>query len=240
MSNLILIRHGQSTWNIENRFTGWVDVNLSKKGAEEAERSGKLINSLNLDLNIYFTSYLQRATKTLDIILKIIRANNPKIIKAWELNERHYGSLTGLNKDEVRKKLGENQVKNFRRSWSMSPPPMTKDNKYNVENDSIYKKINKKKIPTSESLKDTYDRVVPYFEKEIWPLIIKKNNVLISAHGNSLRALCKKIFTISDEKITELEIPTGNPLIINFKKNLEISNCEYLDRERKKNIFFNE
>ena len=239
MTSLILVRHGQSIWNLENRFTGWVDVDLSELGIQEAQKSGELIKSLELDLNLYFTSYLKRAIKTLEIILKILKKNNLNIIKAWQLNERHYGSLTGLNKDNVKKKLGEEQVKKFRRSWDIPPPPMDDNDKNNTKSDLIYNKIALDKIPVTESLEDTYNRVIPYFEKEIKQHIQKGKNVLISAHGNSLRVLCKKILKISNEKIVELEIPTGNPLVINFSKNLEIVGYEYLDKERAENIIFN-
>ena len=239
MASLILVRHGQSIWNLQNRFTGWVDVDLSELGIREAQKSGELIKSLELDLNLYFTSCLKRAIKTLEIILKILKKNNTNIIKAWELNERHYGGLTGLNKDDAKKKLGEEQVKKFRRSWDISPPPMKDNDENNTKNDSIYNKIALDKIPVTESLKDTYNRVIPYFEKEIKQHIKKNKNVLISAHGNSLRALCKKILKISDEKIVELEIPTGNPLIINFSENLEATEYKYLDKEREVNIIFN-
>jgi len=239
MTSLILVRHGQSVWNLQNRFTGWVDVDLSELGIQEEQKSGKLIKSLELDLNLYFTSCLKRASKTLEIILKILKKNNSNIIKAWQLNERHYGSLTGLNKDDVKKKLGEEQVKKFRRSWNVPPPPMKDNDENNTKNDSIYNKIALEKIPVTESLKDTYNRVIPYFEKEIKQHIQKGENVLISAHGNSLRVLCKKILKISNEKIVELEIPTGNPLVINFNKNLEVVRYEYLDKERAANIIFN-
>ena len=239
MSHLILVRHGQSKWNLENKFTGWVDVDLSELGIQEAQKSGKLIKSLELDLNLYFTSCLKRASKTLEIILKILKKNNLNIIQAWQLNERHYGSLTGLNKDNVKKKLGEEQVKKFRRSWDIPPPPMDDNDKNNTKSDLIYNKIALDKIPVTESLEDTYNRVIPYFEKEIKQHIQKGKNVLISAHGNSLRVLCKKILKISNEKIVELEIPTGNPLVINFSKNLEVVRCEYLDKERAANIIFN-
>ena len=169
----------------------------------------------------------------------ILKKNNSNIIKAWELNERHYGGLTGLNKDGAKKKLGKEQVKKFRRSWDISPPPMKDNDENNTKNDLIYNKIALDKIPVTESLKDTYNRVIPYFEKEIKQHIKKNKNVLISAHGNSLRALCKKILKISDEKIVELEIPTGNPLIINFSENLEVTEYKYLDKERGANIIFN-
>jgi len=240
MTNLILIRHGQSTWNLENRFTGWVDVDLSENGIKEAEKAGELINSLNLDIDLYFTSYLKRSIRTLEIILSILKIEKPKTIKAWELNERHYGGLTGLNKNDLKKTLGDENFKMFRRSWDTPPPPMKADNKHNPKNDQIYNELNKENIPNSESLKDTYHRVVPYFEKKIKKYILNNKNILISAHGNSLRALYKKIFSISDKKIIELEIPTANPLIVNFNENLKVSNFKYLDKKREKKIIFNE
>jgi len=239
MASLILVRHGQSTWNLQNRFTGWVDVDLSELGIKEAEKSGELIKSLDLDVSLYFTSCLKRAIKTLEIILNVLKIDNPNIIKAWELNERHYGDLTGLNKQEARKQLGEEQVKKFRRSWNIPPPPIRENNENNIRNNTFYDKIPIEKIPVTESLKDTYNRVIPYFEKEIEKHIKKNKNVLIAAHGNSLRVLCKKILKISDVKISELEIPTGNPLIIDFANNLEVVNYKYLDQERKLNIIFN-
>ena len=239
MSNLILVRHGQSEWNLQNRFTGWVDVELSEKGIKEAQKSGELIKALNINLDFYFTSYLKRAIKTLEITLNILKKSDSKIIKAWELNERHYGSLTGLNKDEMRKKLGDEQVKIFRRSWNTPPPPMKESDKNNPKNDLRYSKIPSEKIPLTESLKDTYGRVIPYFEKEVEELIKNNKNILISAHGNSLRAICKKLLKISDKKISELEIPTGNPLIINLDKNLKVIDFKYLDKERKVDIIFN-
>ena len=239
MSNLILVRHGQSEWNLENRFTGWVDVDLSKNGIKEAEKSGELINSLNLEIDLYFTSYLKRAIKTLEIIIDILK-KNPRIIKAWELNERHYGELTGMNKDEMKEKLNEIQIKKIRRSWDIAPPPMKDDDENNPRNNLIFNNIPIDKIPNTESLKDTYNRVIPYYEEKVKQHLQKNKNILISAHGNSLRALSKKIFKISNKKISELEIPTGNPLVINFDRNLEISNYKYLDKNRKNNIIVNE
>ena len=239
MSTLILVRHGQSTWNLQNRFTGWVDVDLSKNGIKEAEKSGELINSLNLEIDLYFTSYLKRAIKTLEIIIDILK-KNPRIIKAWELNERHYGELTGMNKDEMKEKLNEIQIKKIRRSWDIAPPPMKDDDENNPRNNLIFNNIPIDKIPNTESLKDTYNRVIPYYEEKVKQHLQKNKNILISAHGNSLRALSKKIFKISNKKISELEIPTGNPLVINFDRNLEISNYKYLDKNRKNNIIVNE
>ena len=164
MSKLILTRHGQSTWNAENRFTGWVDVDLSEKGKEEAKKSGELIRELNIKINISYTSYLKRAIETLTIVLKTLDLPM-KFNTSWELNERHYGSLTGLNKAETKKKLGEEQFKKYRRSWDIPPPLLKKDSEYSSHNDKLYKEL--KKIPDTESLKDTYNRVVPFYEKNI-------------------------------------------------------------------------
>ena len=239
MSKLILTRHGQSVWNAENRFTGWVDVDLSKKGILEAQKSGQLLKKLNLDIDVSYTSFLKRSIKTLTTILQ---ENNLelKFNTSWEINERHYGSLTGFNKEEIKNKIGEEQFKKYRRSWDMAPPPMAEDDK----NQSLFSPLNANipvgMIPFTESLKDTYARVIPYYEREIKKQIQENKNVLISAHGNSLRALCKYLFKISDQKISELEIPTGNPLIIEFDNDLIIKKYYYLDSDRAKNIIFNQ
>ncbi len=239
MSKLILIRHGQSTWNAENRFTGWVDVDLSKKGVEEAEQSGELIRRLNIKIDISYTSFLKRAIKTLTTILQINKLEL-KFNTAWQLNERHYGSLTGLNKEETKKKIGEEQFKNYRRSWDISPPPMPENSKYLSNFSPLNGSIPIGMTPFTESLKHTYERVVPFYEKEIKKNLSRGKNVLISAHGNSLRALCKFLFKISKEKINELEIPTGNPLVLELGNNLEIKKYFYLDKKRAKNIIFNQ
>ena len=240
MSYLILVRHGQSVWNLENRFTGWVDVDLSENGIKEAEKAGQLIKNLNINLDLFFSSYLKRAIKTLEIILNNLSKSNTQIIRAWELNERHYGELTGLNKNEFKKKIGEKEIRKFRRAWDVSPPPIQDNNKYNPKSEKIYSNLPSNKIPQSESLKDTYNRVVPYFDSKIAYNLKQNKNILISAHGNSLRALCKKILNISDKKISLLEIPTANPLLINFDENFKVSDFEYLDKNRKKRITFNE
>ena len=221
MSKLILTRHGQSVWNADNKFTGWVDVDLSDRGREEARKSGELLNKLNIKIDISYTSYLKRAIETLTIILKSIGLSM-KFNTAWELNERHYGSLTGLNKEETKKKVGEEQFKKYRRSWDIAPPPMAKDSKYLENFSPLNGGIPQNKIPLTESLKNTYDRVVLYYDIEINENLKNGKNILISAHGNSLRALCKYLFNISDTKINELEIPTGNPLIIEFDDQLKI------------------
>ena len=239
MSKLILTRHGQSIWNAENRFTGWVDVGLSEQGILEAKNSGKLINNLNINIDLSYTSFLKRAIKTLTVILE---ENNLKLKlnTSWEINERHYGSLTGLNKEETKKKIGEEQFKKYRRSWDISPPPMTENDK----NQSLFSSLNTSiplgLIPLTESLKDTYNRVIPFFESKIKPDLQKNKNIIITAHGNSLRALCKKLFNISDQKINELEIPTGNPLIIEFDQSLDIKDIQYLDKSREKTIITNQ
>ena len=239
MSSLILVRHGQSTWNLQNRFTGWVDVDLSENGIKEAKNAGKLISDLNINFDYYFTSNLKRAIKTLEIILDVLNKNESNVIKDWRLNERHYGGLTGLNKNELKKKLGTDEINKFRRSWDVSPPPIKNEDIKNYDMEAIYKIIPPNMIPVSESLKDTYDRVVPFFENNVKNYLQKNKNILISAHGNSLRALCKKIFKISDNKINELEIPTGNPLLVELDKNLEIVNYKYLDIKRAKKIITN-
>ena len=239
MTKLILTRHGQSVWNAENRFTGWVDVDLSNKGVQEAEKSGQLIKELKIKIDISYTSYLKRAIKTLTTILKI---NNLelKFNTAWQLNERHYGSLTGLNKEETKEKIGEEQFKKYRRSWDIAPPPMNTESEYQTLFSPLNSSIPVGMTPFTESLKDTYDRVVPFYENEIKKNLSAKKNILLSAHGNSLRALCKYLLNISDIEINELEIPTGNPLIIDFDDQMEINKYYYLDKARAKNIIFNQ
>ena len=239
MTKLILTRHGQSVWNAENRFTGWVDVDLSDKGVLEAEKSGQIIKDLKIKIDISYTSYLKRAIKTLTTILK---KNNLelKFNTAWQLNERHYGSLTGLNKEETKKKIGDEQFKKYRRSWDIAPPPMNAESEYQTLFSPLNSSIPVGMTPFTESLKDTYDRVVPFYENEIKKNLSVKKNILLSAHGNSLRALCKYLLNISDIEINELEIPTGNPLIIDFDDQMEINKYYYLDKARAKNIIFNQ
>ena len=219
MINLILIRHGQIQWNLENRFTGWYDADLTSKGIEEAKKAGLLIKNTGIKFNYAFTSFQKRAIKTLDNVIETSNLKISKIEKAWQLNERHYGGLQGLNKEETAKKHGEEQVMIWRRSYDTPPPHLDRNHPDHPANSEIYKSIDPTLIPDTESLKDTYDRTVPYFEKNIEPLIKKGENILISAHGNSLRALCKKIFEISDDMIIKLEIPTGNPIHIELEQN---------------------
>jgi len=240
MSKLILVRHGQSIWNLENRFTGWYDVELSENGILEAQKAGELLIAENINIDHAYTSYLKRANNTLKIILKNMSLENMNIIRSWEFNERHYGSLTGLNKAEMKDKLGENQIKIYRRSWDIAPPELEKNNDFNPRSDKIYNNIDSRFIPNTESLKDTYNRVIPYFDLNIKTKIIDGKNIIIAAHGNSLRALCKKLFNISNDKINELEIPTGNPLVINLDAALKVLNAVYLDGNRKQKLIINQ
>ena len=234
MSFLILVRHGQSIWNLENKFTGWVDVELTKKGESEAEKAGFLIKEKNIKIDHYYSSFQLRAKNTLKIIQNILN-DNKEFSRVWQLNERHYGALTGLNKVEMGKKIGEEKVFEFRRSWEMKPEGLKKESPYHPINIEIYKDIPKGLIPDTESLKDTYERVIKYFEEEIKEKLVNKN-ILISAHGNSIRALCKKLFGLDNNQISNLEIPTGNPLIIKFNENFKIIKCEYLDKGRAKDL----
>ena len=234
MNRLILIRHGQSLWNAENRFTGWVDSPLSERGIQEAIKAGRLIKEFNIDIEEAFTSFLTRAIDTLNFLLKELDKNNLIINKTWYLNERHYGSLTGLNKEETKKKIGESLFLKYRRSWDIAPPPMEKNNKNTSLFGSLNKTIPVDKVPNTESLKDTHARVIKYYNETISNIFKKNNTVIIVAHGNSLRALCKYLFKISDEEINSLEIPTGNPMMINFLENMIVDNAKYLDKERAK------
>tara|TARA_B100000579_G_scaffold433511_1_gene452404 strand:+ start:432 stop:1142 length:711 start_codon:yes stop_codon:yes gene_type:complete len=233
MSHLILVRHGQSQWNLEKRFTGWVDVDLAPNGKLEACKAGELIKELKLNLDFFFCSYQKRAIETLDLILNTLRVKNNNVIKSWQLNERHYGALTGLNKDEMKIKLGEKKIKEFRRSWDVAPDPLNKNSPYHPVNIETYKNVPRDKIPDTESLKDTFERVTNYYEKNISDKIDK--NIVIAAHGNSIRALCKYLFKINENDISKLEIPTGNPLLIEFEKGI-VKNARYLDKERAQDL----
>ena len=234
MSYLILVRHGQSTWNLEKKFTGWVDVDLTENGKLEAKKSGELIKSKNINIDIYYSSFQLRAKNTLKLIKEILK--DTTISKeAWQLNERHYGALTGLNKDEMKLKLGEEKVHQFRRSWDLRPDPLDKNNPYHPVNIETYREIPTNKIPDTESLKDTYERVLEFYKQEIENKI-SENNILISAHGNSIRALCKYLFKLDENQISKLEIPTGNPLLIKLDGNKKITDCKYLDHERAKDL----
>ena len=233
MSYLVLVRHGQSVWNLEKKFTGWVDVDLTENGKSEAKKAGELINKNNLTIDLYFSSVQLRAKNTLKIIQGELKDNKVPS-EAWELNERHYGALTGLNKDEMKVKLGEDKVHQFRRSWDLRPDPLDKQNPYHPSNIEIYKNIPEDKIPSTESLKDTYERVIDFYKNKIE--IINDKNILISAHGNSIRALCKYLFNLDNDVISKLEIPTGNPLLIEVNGDKKVLSAKYLDSDRAKDL----
>ena len=234
MSFLILVRHGQSIWNLQKKFTGWVDIDLTNQGKFEAEKAGALIKSKNINIDFFYSSFQLRACHTLTIIQKVLESKK-SFTKAWQLNERHYGAFTGLNKIEMGKRIGEKKVLEFRRSWDLKPEPLSKDSQYHPLNIEIYKTLKKEIIPDTESLEDTYHRVIKYFKVEIENRL-RKENVLISAHGNSIRALCKYLLKLNNNQIFNLEIPTGNPLLIEFDQKQNIKNCAYLDRERSKDL----
>ncbi len=210
MPKLILIRHGQSQWNLENRFTGWWDVDVTEKGAGEAWAAGELMKAKGIAPDIAFTSVQTRAIKTLNLALEAMGRLWVPVTKDWQLNERHYGGLTGLDKAETAAKHGDEQVKIWRRSFDIPPPPLEAGSVYDLSSDPRYAGI---AIPNTESLKDTIARVLPYWESAIVPELKANKTVLISAHGNSLRALVKHLSGISDEDITGLEIPTGQPIV---------------------------
>ena len=224
---LVLLRHGQSLWNKENKFTGWTDIDLSEQGIEEAKEAGKLLKQNNVTFDIAFTSVLKRAINTLNYVLKEMEQNVP-IKYSYKLNERHYGALQGLNKDETRKKYGEEQVHIWRRSADVRPPALETTDPRFPGNDEKYKDIPKDKLPPTENLLDTIDRVVEYYNEEIKLELLKNKNVIISAHGNSLRALIKYLENISDEEIMNLEIPTGKPYVYELDDNLNILKKYYL------------
>ena len=220
---LILLRHGESLWNMENRFTGWTDVDLSKKGVEEAINAGKILLKHNITFSVAFSSVLLRANKTLDLVLKEMNLSVP-VYYSYRLNERHYGALQGLNKDETKKKYGEEQVHIWRRSYDVRPPELTYDDPRYPGNDPKYKDLSKEELPLTECLKDTLNRVLPYYNSEIKKHLLNGENVLIVAHGNSIRSIIKYIENISDEDIMSVEIPTGVPYIYEFDNDLNVIN----------------
>jgi 2,3-bisphosphoglycerate-dependent phosphoglycerate mutase len=226
MPTLVLIRHGQSAWNLENRFTGWWDVDVTEKGAAEARAAGELMAAKGLDFDLTFTSLQTRAIKTLNLALEEMGRLWLPVEKHWRLNERHYGGLTGLDKAETAAKHGEEQVKVWRRSFDVPPPPQEAGSDYDLSNDRRYAGI---PIPNTESLKDTIARVLPYWEERIAPALKDGNRVLISAHGNSLRALVKHLSNIPDDEITGLEIPTGQPIVYELDDNLAALDRYYLN-----------
>ena len=230
MQKLVLVRHGQSIWNLENKFTGWTDVGLSDKGVKEAIDAGKTLKKLGYTFDVAYTSLLKRAQDTLNIILKELDLNI-EINKTYKLNERHYGALQGLNKDETRQKYGEEQVRLWRRSAEVRPPALTKDDPRYPGNDPIYKDIPESELPLTENLVDTIKRVVDYYESVIVPDLKLGKKIIIVAHGNSLRGLVKYLDNLSDEEVMDLEIPTGVPLVYELDDNLKPIKHYYLKDE---------
>ncbi|RPI25211.1 MAG: 2,3-diphosphoglycerate-dependent phosphoglycerate mutase [Chloroflexota bacterium] len=228
---LVLVRHGQSTWNLENRFTGWTDVGLSDLGAQEAHTAGQLLRDNGFEFDLAYTSVLRRAIKTLWIIMEEMGLEWIPVTRAWELNERHYGALQGLNKAEMAAKFGEAQVKIWRRSYDVPPPPLEWDDERHPRFDRRYAGLSKEELPSSESLKLTVARMLPYWHNVIAPVVKTGKRVLIAAHGNSLRALVKYLDNISDEAIPELNIPTGIPLIYELDSDLRPVKSYYLGDE---------
>jgi 2,3-bisphosphoglycerate-dependent phosphoglycerate mutase len=229
MPRLILLRHGQSQWNLENRFTGWVDVDLTAEGEAQARRGGELIAEAGFRPTVMFTSVLKRAKRTGALALDTAGLRDVPVIEDWRLNERHYGGLTGLDKAETAAKHGEDQVKIWRRSYDIPPPPLTPGGEWDFAGDPRYAG---QAIPDTESLKTTLDRVLPYWDAEIAPRLRAGEDVLIAAHGNSLRAIVKHLFAVPDDAIVGVEIPTGNPLEIALDGDLRPVSARYLDAAR--------
>lgn len=228
MYKVVLLRHGESIWNKENRFTGWTDVDLTEKGVNEANEAGKVLSENGFIFDLAFTSFLLRANRTLELTLKVMGLEGIPALKSWRLNERHYGALQGLNKAETAAKHGEDQVLIWRRSYDIQPPALDKNDERYPGNDPIYKTVNKKDLPLTECLKDTVNRFLPYWYEKIVPTIKAGKKIIIVAHGNSLRALVKHLDNISDEEILKLNIPTGLPLIYELNEKLEPINNYYL------------
>ncbi len=228
MYKVVLLRHGESIWNKENRFTGWTDVDLSEKGKEEAKKAGEVLKSEGYTFDIAYTSVLKRAIRTLWIVLDEMDLMWIPVIRHWRLNERHYGALQGLNKAETAKKYGEEQVKIWRRSYDIQPPALEKSDPRYPGHDPRYKELSESELPLTECLKDTVARFVPYWEGTIAPMVKSGKRVLIVAHGNSLRALVKYLDNIPDNEIVELNIPTGIPLVYELDENLKPIKHYYL------------
>ena len=230
MLKLILVRHGQSMWNLENRFTGWTDVELSEQGKNEAIEAGKILKEQGFHFDLAFTSVLKRAEDTLDYILKEMNEENIEIKRNWRLNERHYGALQGLNKAETAKKYGDEQVLLWRRSTDVRPPELSEDDERYPGNDPKYSDLSKDELPKTENLIDTIKRVIEYWKSDIQPELEKGKNVIIVAHGNSLRGLIKYLDNMSDSDIMKLELQTGNPICYELDDNLRPIKHYYLKK----------
>lgn len=228
MYQVVIIRHGQSEWNSKNIFTGWTDVGLSEQGIEEAKQSGIKLREKGFSFDLAFTSYLKRAKDTLSIVLEQLSLDVP-VSYSWRLNERHYGALQGMNKDEIKQKYGEEQFVKWRRGYSDCPPAVEKEDSRYPGHDPMYAELSEEELPLTESLEKTEKRVLPYWENEIIPQIKAGKKVIISAHGNSIRALIRIIDNLTPEEIEKTEVPTGKPLIYEFDENMNPVNKYYLD-----------
>ena len=228
MTKLILLRHGQSQWNLENRFTGWTDVDLTKNGENEAKKAGNLINSIRLNIDKIYSSFLKRAINTAKICLEQLKTKDLEVLYDWRLNERHYGALQGLNKSQIAQKYGEEQVLVWRRSYDIPPPLMDIDDIRHPSKDQLYNNVNPKLLPCGESLKDTVRRVMPVINDILIPEIQNNKKIMIVAHGNSLRAIIKVLREISDQDIVSLNIPTGAPYVLEIDSNLRVLKDYYL------------
>lgn len=228
---LVLIRHGESDWNKQNRFTGWTDVELSETGRQEATDAGKSLKDKGYDFDVCYTSYLKRAIHTLNNVLYELDREWLPVIKSWKLNERHYGALQGLNKADTAAKYGDEQVKIWRRSFDIKPPLLEEEDTRNPAKEVQYREVDKAELPLAESLKDTIARTVPYFEQVIKQDMLDGKRVLVVAHGNSLRALVKYFDDISEDEIVEVNIPTGIPLVYEFDDHFKVLNKYYLGDE---------
>lgn len=231
MYKVVLLRHGESAWNKENRFTGWTDVDITEKGYQEAKKAGEVLKAEGFKFDIAYTSVLKRAIRTLWIVLDELDLMWIPVIRNWRLNERHYGALQGLNKAETAKKYGEDQVKIWRRSYDIQPPALDKNDERYPGKDPRYADLSEDELPFTECLKDTVARFVPYWEGTIAPMVKSGKKVLVTAHGNSLRALVKYLDNIPDNEIVELNIPTGIPLVYELDENLKSIKSYYLGNQ---------
>jgi 2,3-bisphosphoglycerate-dependent phosphoglycerate mutase len=228
MKKLVIIRHGQSEWNLQNRFTGWADVNLTAKGIEEAKKAGETLGQAGFRFGLAYTSYLKRAIKTLWLLLEEMDQMSIPIHNSWRLNEKHYGTLTGLNKAETAEKYGEDQVKLWRRGFAIAPPELDPTSPHHPCNDKKYDLVNRTDLPGTESLKNTIDRIMPYWNQTIVPSFQQHNEILIAAHGNSLRGIVMHLKNLSEEQILEVNIPTGIPYVFELTDQMQLIKDYYL------------
>lgn len=228
MKKLVIIRHGQSEWNLSNRFTGWADVNLTAKGVSEAKKAGETLKKEGFRFGLAYTSYLKRAIKTLWLLLEEMDQMSITVHNSWRLNEKHYGTLTGLNKAETAEKYGEDQVKLWRRGFAIAPPALESTDPLHPRNDPKYSKVDPQLLPGTESLKDTIDRIMPYWNDTIVPSFKTHNEILIAAHGNSLRGIVMHLKGLTEEQILEVNIPTGIPYVFELSDKMELLKDYYL------------